>query len=101
DHPKLSNRVINTDKRVAKLPADASQWRKAPIADAQQFAALQQKSAQLAKSLPDDQNMKQAQTLLASFPSCVAPTDQPVQKHARKKVKDDAWKAQWEPQPKP
>jgi predicted Zn-dependent protease len=93
DHPKLSHRVANTDQRVAKLPADASHWLKPPIADAQQFAAIQRRAAQLAESLPNDQNMQQAQTLLASFPSCVAPTDQPAQKQAQKKVKEDAHKA--------
>jgi hypothetical protein len=41
-------------------------------------------------SSPNDQNMQQAQTLLASFPSCVAPTDAPSQKQARKQVKSDA-----------
>ena len=90
DHPKLSNRVKNTDRRVAQLRADAAQWRKPPITDAQQFAALQQRAAQLARSTPNDQKMQQAQTLLASFPSCVSPTDAPAQKQARKKVKADA-----------
>jgi predicted Zn-dependent protease len=93
DHPKLSTRVANTDKRVAKLPADAARWRKPPIADAQQFAAIQRRSAQLAQSLPNDKSMQQAQTLLASFPSCVTPTDAPSQKQARKQVKADAHKA--------
>src|SRR4051812_17690549 len=93
DPPKLAPRVANTDKRLAKLPADAAQWRSPPINDAQQFAALQLRAAQLAGSSPNDQNMQQAQTLLASFPSCVAPTDQPAQKQARKKVKDDAHNA--------
>src|SRR3954454_1866057 len=66
DHPKLATRVANTDKRLAKLPADAAQWRSPPINDAQQFAALQLRAAQLAGSSPNDQNMQQAQTLLAS-----------------------------------
>jgi hypothetical protein len=43
--------------------------------------------------------MQQAQTLLSSFSSCVAPTDAPVQKKARKKVQDDGWKAQFQKQP--
>jgi predicted Zn-dependent protease len=90
DHPKLSTRVANTDKRLTKLPADAAKWRKPPISDAQQFAALQHRAAQLAAALPNDQNMQQAQTLLASFPSCVSSTDAPSQKQARKQVKDDA-----------
>jgi predicted Zn-dependent protease len=75
DHPKLANRVANTDKRVAQLPADAGKYRKPPIADVQQFAALQQRSAQLARSMPNDQTMQKAQAMLASFPSCVSPQD--------------------------
>jgi hypothetical protein len=82
DHPKLANRVANTDKRVATLPADAGQWRKPPVADAQQFAALQQRSVQLARSMPNDQTVQKAQAMLASFPSCVSPTDHPGQKAA-------------------
>jgi predicted Zn-dependent protease len=97
DHPKLATRVANTEKRVAKLPADASQWRKPPIADAKQFAALQRRSAQLATSMPNDQTMQKAQTMLASFPSCVSATDQPGQKAARRKVSNAALKAQFVP----
>lgn len=97
DHPKLSTRVANTDKRVAALPADASQWRKPPVANAQQFAAFQQRSAQLAKSLPNNQATQQAQTLLASFPSCVSPTDQPGNRSARQQVINEGWKARGVP----
>jgi predicted Zn-dependent protease len=97
DHPKLSNRVLNTEKRVAELPAEAAQWRKPPIANAQQFAALQARSAQLAKTMPNDQTLQKAQAMLAAFPSCVSPTDQPGQKKARKKVSSDGFKAQFVP----
>ena len=93
DHPKLASRVANAEKRVAKLPARAAEWRKPPVSDAQQFAALQQRAAQLAQSLPNDQSMQQAQAMLASFSSCVSPTDQPGQKQARKQVKADAHKS--------
>jgi predicted Zn-dependent protease len=85
DHPKLSTRVANTDKRVAKLPADAGKWRKPPTADARQFAALQERSAQLAGSMPNDKTTQKAQAMLASFPSCVSPADHPGQKASRKK----------------
>jgi predicted Zn-dependent protease len=97
DHPKLSTRVEHTDKRVAELPAEASQWRKPPTADAKQFTALQQKSVQLCKSLPNDEATQKAQTLLAAFPSCVSPTDQPAQKAARSKVQDAGLRAQGVP----
>ena len=86
DHPKLSVRVEHTEKRVAALPPDAARWRKPPIADAGQFAALQQRSAQLMKSMPNDQTMQKAQVMLASFPSCVSSMDPPGRKAAQKQV---------------
>jgi predicted Zn-dependent protease len=97
DHPKLSSRVANTEKRVKKLPADSSQWRKPLIADAEQFAALRQRAAQMAKTMPNDQAAQKAQTMLASFPSCVARSDQPGQSSARAKVRSDAFNAQFTP----
>jgi len=97
DHPKLSTRVANTDKRVAQLPADAAKWRRPPIADAQQFAALRQKSAQLAKAMPNDQAAQKAQAILAAFPSCVARSDQPGQSSARCQVRSDAINAFYVP----
>jgi predicted Zn-dependent protease len=80
DHPKLSIRVAHTDERIAKLPADAAKWRKPPIADAQQFAALQQRSAQVARAMPSDKAVQKAQATLAAFPSCVSPMDHPGQR---------------------
>jgi len=97
DHPTLASRVTNTEKRVAKLPPEASQWPKPPIADAQQFASLQQRSTQLAKTMPNDGTMQKAQTMLAAFPSCVSPASQPGQKAARTKVSNDAFIAQFQP----
>lgn len=89
DHPTLANRVKATDERIKNLPKDASKWRRPPIADAQQFAALQARAAQLAKTMPDDKSLQQAQTILASFSSCVTPVDQPDQKQARQKLQKD------------
>jgi predicted Zn-dependent protease len=90
DHPKLASRVSNTDRRIKELPADAAQWRRPPVADAAQFRALQQRGKELAKAMPADKDLQQAQTILASFSSCVSPTDQPAQKEARKKVQSEA-----------
>ena len=39
--------------------------------------------------------LQKAQTMLAAFPSCVAPTDQPGQSSARKKVRSDGFNAQF------
>jgi predicted Zn-dependent protease len=98
DHPKLSSRVENTEKRARKLPSDAKQWRKPPIADEKQFAALRQRAARLAESMPSgDQAVQKAQAMLAAFPSCVARSDQPGQSSARAKVRSDAFNAQFAP----
>ena len=97
DHPTLASRVVNTEKRVGKLPADADKWRKPPIADAAQFAALQRRSAELAKTMPNDQTLQKAQTMLASFPSCVSPANQDGQRQARRKVSNDAFMASFSP----
>jgi predicted Zn-dependent protease len=93
DHPSLANRVANSERRVKELRPAAAQWRRPPVADARQFRALQQRGRQLAAAMPADKNLQQAQTMLAAFPSCVSPTDQPAQKEARKKVRSDARKA--------
>ena len=97
DHPKLSSRVANTDKRIGKLPADQAKWRKPPIADEKEFAALRERAAQLARSLPNDSAVQKAQAMLAAFPSCVARSDQPGQSSARAKVRSDAFNAQFAP----
>ena len=87
DHPSLANRVTNTDRRISELPPRAAQWRRPPVADAAQFRALQQRGRQLATAMPPDKNLQKAQTMLAAFPSCVSPTDQPSQKAARRAIK--------------
>ena len=86
DHPTLKSRVDAAKARVAKLPPEAASWRKPPIADASRFAALKQRAAQVAKSMPSDKSLEVAKTLLSAVSSCVAPTDSPEQKAARAKI---------------
>jgi len=83
DHPKLSHRVAATRGRIKQLPPDAERWRRPPVADARRFAELKERAARVGKSMPNDQSLQQAQLLLAAFPSCVTPEDQPEQKRAR------------------
>jgi predicted Zn-dependent protease len=86
DHPTLKSRVEAAKKRVAELPPEASQWRRPPVADASKFAAMQARARQVAQSMPSDQSLETAQTLLSAVSSCVTPVDQPDQKAARAKI---------------
>jgi predicted Zn-dependent protease len=84
DHPKLSSRVKATRERIAQLPPEARTWRRPPIADDARFRQLQQRAARIGRSMPNDQSLEQAQLMLAAFPNCVTPEDQPEQKRAQK-----------------
>ena len=76
DHPTLKSRVEETKKRVEDLPPEARRWRKPPVADAREFAALKERAATLGKRLPDDRTLAGSQKLLQALPrSCVAPVD--------------------------
>lgn len=86
DHPKLSNRVAAAKRRTSQLPATASQWRKPPIADEARFRQLQARAVQVGRTMPNDKTLAQAQLLLAAFPSCVSPTEQPDQKQAQRSI---------------
>jgi predicted Zn-dependent protease len=83
DHPKLSNRVAATQRRIGQLPPDASQWRRPPVADEKRFAEMKGRAAQIAKNTPKDKSLEQARLMLASFPSCVTTDEQPDQEQAR------------------
>jgi predicted Zn-dependent protease len=83
DHPKLSNRVANTEKRIRDLPPNADEWRRPPIASPSEFRDLQARAARLGRTMPNDQSLQQAQLMLASFSSCVSPDEQPDQKRAQ------------------
>jgi predicted Zn-dependent protease len=83
DHPKLSTRVANTRRRISELPPEAKTWRRPPVADEARFRALQARAAQIGKTMKTDKSLQQAQLMLAAFPSCVSPEDQPDQKQAQ------------------
>jgi predicted Zn-dependent protease len=86
DHPSLKSRVEEANKRAADLPPDAKKWRKPDTADGAKFKQLQARAAKLAKTMPDDKSLEQAQTLLSAFSSCFSPADQPGQAQARQKM---------------
>jgi predicted Zn-dependent protease len=86
DHPKLSNRVASAADRAKKL-GNTSQWRKAPIADANQFAQLKQQANAACAKQPTSDSLTKAKALLASFASCVSPNDnQPEQQQVKAAV---------------
>lgn len=86
DHPTLKSRVDAAKKRAASLPPEASQWRRAPVADATLFASTKDQLAQASKRAPSTEDVMAAQTLLAAVPSCLLPVDQPEQKQAQAAV---------------
>jgi predicted Zn-dependent protease len=85
-HPKLSNRVENAKRRASELPPNAKQWRRPNVATSAQFADFQARAKKYQKTKPTDKTLQAAQLMLAAFPSCVAPIDQPSQIDARTKI---------------
>jgi predicted Zn-dependent protease len=84
DHPSLKSRVEDAKKRAAELPPNAKEWRREPVASASRFKQLQDRAAQLAKTLPNDKSLANSQELLQALPrSCVAPIDPPDAQQAR------------------
>ena len=88
DHPTLKSRVVTVGKYVSELPPQAATWRKPPVARPARFRALQERAAQIARSLPADKSVKGAKLLLASFPSCVSPTPTKTQQDAQATLQD-------------
>ena len=87
DHPSLANRVQETKKRVAALPANAKSWRQAPVADPAKFQQLKARAAQLSKSLPSDQTLAKSQQLARALPrSCLIPYTTKDEVQARQQI---------------
>lgn len=87
DHPTLASRVQDCKKWVAELPPDSPAWRKPPVANEAKFKQMQQRAIQITNAMPKDDSLNKAKLLLAAFPSCVTPADQPEQVIARAKLK--------------
>ncbi len=85
-HPKLSDRVANSRRRAAEWKQANPRWesmRQPNTLGARRFRELQDRALSVGKNLPDDTSLKAALLMFDSFPSCVAPTDQPSQTQAR------------------
>jgi predicted Zn-dependent protease len=87
DHPSLSSRVAAARQRAARLPPEAQSLRRPAVAQGAAFRALQDRTVELAASLPRDQTLEAAAVLLAAVPSCMLPEDQPQQKAAQAKLR--------------
>jgi predicted Zn-dependent protease len=87
DHPTLKSRVDAAKKELAIWEKEnGNQYLGQPIADDAKFKQLKSRAAAISASMPDDSSTKQAQKLLASFSSCVAPVDQPEQIRAKQEL---------------
>jgi predicted Zn-dependent protease len=77
DHPSLANRVQASAERVKKLPPEASQWRRPPVAAGAQFRQMQQRAQEVGRKMPTSESLANAQQLLRALPrSCLTPRDQ-------------------------
>ena len=77
DHPSLANRVAATKERVAKLPPEAREWRRPPVADTQELARLKRRADEVGRNMPTSESLSNAKELLAAMPrSCLTPLDQ-------------------------
>lgn len=77
-HPATAQRIANAEKWAAEWKEKHPDWQqrlKPPVAGAQQFARLQQRTIDVGRSMPDDKSLNQA-TLLAALPrSCMLPDE--------------------------
>lgn len=86
DHPSLKSRVDAAEERAGKLPPQAKQWARPPVAGPARFQELQARAAKLGKTLPDDKTLS-SQKLLQALPrSCIAPVDPPDALQARQEI---------------
>lgn len=84
DHPTLASRVQLAHQRASKITPQQAQWRRADVATDAQFAALQQRTVAIGKTMPDDSSLTQAQAMLSAFSrSCLTPVQQKDQVQAK------------------
>jgi predicted Zn-dependent protease len=91
DHPTLASRVETAKERASQLGPDAERYRQPPVATPARFRALQDRTVQVARTMPSDTTLsKQTQELLQALPrSCLTPAVQADQVRARKQLQDD------------
>ncbi len=87
DHPSLASRYEIANKRVAALPASASQWRQPEFLNAPQFKDMVAVADRAGKSMPTDQQVASASKVLQALPrSCLTPVMQPDQRKAQQEL---------------
>jgi predicted Zn-dependent protease len=87
DHPSMSNRVKAIKEWQEKLPPEAKNWRKPPVADQAKFKSLQARAVTVGKSMPSDKSLENTKELLAALPrSCLTRVVSPDQKQAEEDV---------------
>ena len=87
DHPSLASRYEQAQKWAAELPPSARRFRQAPVADAREFRALQDRAREVATRMPNDQTLAQSQKIAAAMPrSCLMRTVQEDQQQAQQEV---------------
>jgi predicted Zn-dependent protease len=93
DHPSLKNRVAATKDRASRLPPESREWRRAPVASVTEFRRLQDRAADVGRTMPNDTSLAQTQELLAAVSrSCLTPRDNtslPDQRVAQQRVVTD------------
>lgn len=83
-HPTLVSRVEAAEERAQKLGPRAETFRRPPVANPQQFRAIQERAKRVGESTPDDKSLENSKQLLQALPrSCLTP-DQPVPPDARR-----------------
>jgi predicted Zn-dependent protease len=87
DHPSLSSRVKAARERASKLPPQANEWRRPPVADAGRFERLQIRAREVGEKMPSDKSLENSKALLAAMPrSCLTPAIQPDQRAAQQRL---------------
>jgi predicted Zn-dependent protease len=85
-HPRLGDRVKNIEKKLRDLPPGTERLRKPNLVSQSRFDKLRKRAQVVGAQMPNDKSLEAARLMLASFPSCVAPVDQPSQTKARERI---------------
>jgi predicted Zn-dependent protease len=87
-HPPLKDRVAAAERRAAEIPPRVKQqMARPPIATPAEFQALQQRSVDVGRNMPNDTTLAGAQELLQALPrSCLTPVITPEQEQAAQRV---------------
>src|SRR5688572_30285656 len=87
DHPTLASRVQESKKMAAKLPPEAKDWRRAPVADAAKFKQLQARARQIWATVPSDTTLANSQQFARALPrSCLVPYTTKDEVQAREQI---------------